>query len=64
MQITHEHQSLYDTPKQFVEKEINPHAAAWEKAGIFPAREVFKMMGNLGLLGISKPSTVGGLWLD
>ena len=64
MQITHEHQSLYDTTKQFVEKEINPHAAEWEKAGIFPAREVFKKMGNLGLLGISKPESVGGLGLD
>ncbi|TXH03482.1 MAG: acyl-CoA dehydrogenase [Nevskiaceae bacterium] len=64
MQITHEHQSLYDTTKQFVEKEINPHAAEWEKAGIFPAREVFKKMGTLGLLGISKPEAVGGLGLD
>lgn len=64
MHITHEHQSLYDTTKQFVEKEINPHAAEWEKAGIFPARELFKKMGALGLLGISKPEAVGGLGLD
>jgi citronellyl-CoA dehydrogenase len=64
MQITHEHQSLYDTTKRFVEEQINPHAAEWERDGIFPAREVFKKMGDLGLLGIAKPEAVGGLGLD
>jgi citronellyl-CoA dehydrogenase len=64
MQITHEHRSLYDTTKKFIEEQINPHAAEWERAGIFPAREVFRKMGDLGLLGISKPEAVGGLGLD
>src|SRR5690349_6891035 len=64
MQITHEHQQIYDTAKQFVEKEINPNADAWEKSGVWPAREVFRKMGALGLLGINKPEEVGGLGLD
>jgi citronellyl-CoA dehydrogenase len=64
MNFTHEHQQLYDTTKQFVDNEINPHAAEWEKAGLWPAREVLKKMGALGLLGISKPEDVGGLGLD
>ncbi len=64
MQYTHEHLSLFETTKQFVEKEINPHAAEWEKAGVWPAREVLKKMGDLGLLGINKPESVGGLGLD
>ena len=64
MQITHEHQQLYDTTKDFVEKEINPHAAEWEKSGAWPAKEVFRKMGALGLLGIAKPESVGGLGLD
>ncbi|MGH8460537.1 MAG: acyl-CoA dehydrogenase family protein [Stenotrophobium sp.] len=64
MQITHEHQSLYDTTKRFVDEQINPHAGEWERKGIFPAREVFKKMGALGLLGVSKPEAVGGLGLD
>ncbi len=64
MNITHEHQQIFDTTKQFVEKEINPHAAEWERKGIWPAREVFKKMGALGLLGINKPEEVGGLGLD
>jgi citronellyl-CoA dehydrogenase len=64
MQITHEHQQIYDTTKQFVEKEINPHAAEWEKQGVWPAKEIFRKMGALGLLGINKPESVGGLGLD
>ena len=64
MNITHEHQQIFDTTKQFVEKEINPHADEWERSGVWPAREVFRKMGALGLLGINKPEDVGGLGLD
>jgi citronellyl-CoA dehydrogenase len=64
MQITHEHQQIYDTTKQFVEKEINPHADEWEESGMWPAKEIFRKMGALGLLGINKPEEVGGLGLD
>ena len=64
MILTEEHQKLRDTVAQFVDKEINPHADAWEAEGIFPAHELFKKMGDLGLLGISKPVKYGGLGLD
>ncbi|MDP3293611.1 MAG: acyl-CoA dehydrogenase family protein [Nevskia sp.] len=64
MHYTHEHQSLYDTTKKFVETELNPNVKEWEEAGIWPAREVLKKMGDLGLLGIAKPESVGGLGLD
>jgi citronellyl-CoA dehydrogenase len=64
MQITHEHQQIFDTTRQFVEKEINPHAGEWERAGLWPAREIFRKMGALGLLGINKPEAVGGLGRD
>jgi len=64
MQFTSEHTSLFDTTKKFVEEQINPHVAEWERDGIWPAREVLKKMGDLGLLGIAKPESVGGLGLD
>ena len=64
MQFTPEHTSLFDTTKKFVEEQINPNAAQWEKDGIWPAREILKKMGDLGLLGIAKPESVGGLGLD
>ncbi|MBP6615473.1 MAG: acyl-CoA dehydrogenase family protein, partial [Aquabacterium sp.] len=52
MQFTAEHLALSDTVKRFVENEINPYSDEWEKAGHFPAHEVFKKLGDLGLLGI------------
>ena len=64
MQLTHEHEEIYRTTKRFVEEEINPHVAEWEKAGIWPAHEILKRMGDLGLLGINKPVENGGLGLD
>lgn len=59
-----EHTELRATIRRFVETEINPNAAAWDAAGIFPAHEVFRKLGELGLLGISKPQAYGGLGLD
>jgi citronellyl-CoA dehydrogenase len=64
MQFTHEHTELQRNLKRFIDSEINPHVDAWEEAEIFPAREVFKKMGELGFLGISKPVEYGGLGLD
>jgi len=64
MQLTHEHNELYRTTKQFVDEQLNPHIAEWEQSGIWPAHEVLKKMGDLGLLGITKPVECGGLGLD
>ncbi len=64
MIITQEHNEIYRTVKKFVENEINPNVAEWEKAGFFPAHEVFKKMGDLGILGINKEEKYGGLGLD
>lgn len=64
MLFTHEHEEIKKTTKRFVEDEINPNIAEWEKDGIFPAHEVFKKAGDLGLLGITKPESVGGMGLD
>ncbi len=64
MILTHEHKEIYNTAKKFVVEELNPHIDEWEAAGIWPAREVLKKMGDLGLLGITKPVEYGGLGLD
>jgi len=64
MQLTEEHEKIFQSVKKFVENEINPHADEWENAGRFPAHELFKKMGDLGFLGISKPVEYGGLGLD
>src|SRR5205085_11504929 len=64
MRFTDEHDQLRRTVREFVEKEINPHIDEWEKAGAFPAHQLFKKAGNLGLLGINKPEAYGGMGLD
>jgi citronellyl-CoA dehydrogenase len=64
MELTQEHKALAETVKRFVEKEINPHVPAWEAAEEFPSHEVFKKLGNLGLLGLKYPEELGGAGLD
>jgi citronellyl-CoA dehydrogenase len=64
VRFTDEHRALRKTIREFIEKEINPHVDEWEKAGLFPAHELFKKMGRLGLLGVSKPEAFGGMGLD
>jgi citronellyl-CoA dehydrogenase len=64
MRLTSEHEALRKTALRFVQSEINPHVDEWERAEIFPAHDVFKKMGDLGLLGINKPTEDGGQGLD
>ncbi|MCE9569568.1 MAG: acyl-CoA dehydrogenase family protein [Rhodocyclales bacterium] len=64
MQFTAEHRQLADTVARFVREELNPHVAAWEAAEQFPSHEVFKKLGNLGLLGLKYPAEYGGQELD
>ncbi|MBX3658487.1 MAG: acyl-CoA dehydrogenase family protein [Ramlibacter sp.] len=64
MQYTHEHLEIQKTLKRYIDEHINPHVDEWEAAEIFPAHEVFKGLGNLGLLGLCKPEAHGGMGLD
>ena len=64
MIYSEQHRELMRSVTRFCEVEINPHVDEWERAGIFPAHEVFKKAGEQGLLGIHKPEKFGGLGLD
>jgi citronellyl-CoA dehydrogenase len=59
-----EHNAFRQMVRKFVETEINPHIEEWETAGIFPAHDLFKKMGNLGLLGLTYPEEYGGGGVD
>lgn len=59
-----EHQTFRQMVRRFVENEINPYVEKWEEARIFPAHELFKKAGGLGLLGITYPEEYGGSGLD
>src|SRR5512142_722216 len=58
-----DHQAFRRTVREFCEKELAPHARAWDDAGAFP-RELFGRFGELGLLGIRHPVEWGGSGLD
>ncbi len=64
MQYTHEHLEVQKTLKRYIDAHINPHVDEWEAAELFPAHEVFKGLGKLGLLGLTKPEAYGGMGLD
>jgi citronellyl-CoA dehydrogenase len=57
--FTPEHDLFRKNLRDYVERELAPHALEWDEAGIFP-REVFTGMAELGALGINYPEDVGG----
>jgi citronellyl-CoA dehydrogenase len=64
MQFTPEHEQIRRTLRAIIDRDINPYVDDWEKEGIFPAHQVFKKLGDAGLLGIHKPVAFGGAGLD
>ena len=64
MLYTSEHHELMASIRRFVAAEIDPFVEEWEANEIFPAHELFKKMGRLGFLGITKPEAYGGMGLD
>ncbi|AMX83711.1 acyl-CoA dehydrogenase [Geobacillus subterraneus] len=57
--LTKEQQMIKEMVRDFAEKEIAPYAAKWDEEAHFP-REVFRKMGELGLLGLPFPEQYGG----
>ena len=54
-----EHELLREQVARFIAREVEPHALAWEDAGMTP-REVLKKLGAAGLLGLVYPAEHGG----
>lgn len=57
--FTEEHELFRQTAREFIQKEVVPNAEKWEADEAIP-REVFKKMGEQGLLGINFPEQYGG----
>ena len=53
------HEPLRAEIRRFVAEELRPHSAEWEAARWFPD-DVFRRMGELGLLGLKYPVEYGG----
>lgn len=57
--LSEELQQMRWVIRRFVEAEIVPNGEAWEELGTMP-REVWRKMGELGILGMSFPEEFGG----
>ncbi|MCS6797997.1 MAG: acyl-CoA dehydrogenase family protein [Myxococcota bacterium] len=56
---TDEHRALRNAARAFAQREIAPHAAAWDEAEEFP-RDLYARAAAAGLLGIGYPEPFGG----
>jgi len=57
--FTEEHEEFRAVVRRFVERELRPHAAAWEDAKWFP-NEVFGQLAEQGYLGLKYEEAYGG----
>ncbi|MGA2320706.1 MAG: acyl-CoA dehydrogenase family protein [Solirubrobacteraceae bacterium] len=57
--FTEEHEELRASVRGFIERELTPHAEAWEQDRWFPD-EVFGKLAEQGLLGLKYPERYGG----
>ena len=58
-QLTDEQRLVQQTAREFAERELLPRAAARDRSGEFPEREL-KSLAALGLLGVNIPDELGG----
>ncbi len=56
---TPEAEQLLELTREIVDKELTPRAAGDEEGGLFP-RDVFRVLGGAGLLGLPYPGGYGG----
>lgn len=56
------HQMISQMVKDFTEKNIRPHVMEWDEAQYFPV-DLFKKLGELGLMGVLVPEEYGGAGL-
>ncbi|MAX79578.1 MAG: acyl-CoA dehydrogenase [Crocinitomicaceae bacterium] len=60
--LTENQRMVADMAKSFAEKEIRPYFMQWDESQEFP-KDVFRKMGELGMMGIVVPEEYGGAGL-
>ena len=63
MILSEEHQAIQDAIRAYVQEQIAPQAAAWDKSHHFPAAEL-KGLAALGCYGVAVPTVYDGAGLD
>lgn len=61
--LTPEQQMVRDMARDFVDKEVMPHAREWEEKGEIP-RSITDKMSELGFMGAPTPTEYGGAGMD
>ena len=62
-EFTEEQKAVRDMVADFAAREIAPHAAQWDKAHAFPV-DVFRKLGEIGIMGMTVSERHGGAALD
>src|SRR4051812_45161206 len=62
-ELSDEQREIRELARRFADDEIAPHAGAWDREHRFP-REVFRALGQLGLMGVCVPVEHGGAGAD
>ena len=62
-ELSAEQREIQALTRDFAEREIEPHAADWDRHHTFP-REVFTQLAELGLMGTCVPEAYGGAGTD
>ena len=63
MLLTEDHLAVQQAVRDFVEAEVAPYAAAWDKSHEFP-RAALQGLAGLGCYGVAVPEVWGGAGLD
>ena len=63
MLLSDDHLAVQDAVRAYVQAEIAPHAAAWDKAHHFPAEQL-QGLAQLGCYGVAVPPEYDGAGLD
>ena len=63
MILSDDHRAVQEAVRQYVQAEIAPHAAAWDKSGQFPAAQL-RGLAALGCYGVAVPTELDGAGLD
>jgi alkylation response protein AidB-like acyl-CoA dehydrogenase len=62
-ELSPEQKEIQALTRDFAQREIEPHAAEWDRSHTFP-REVFAHLAELGLMGACIPEEYGGAGTD
>jgi alkylation response protein AidB-like acyl-CoA dehydrogenase len=62
-ELTESQRLVYQAVAEFASQRVRPHAARWDREGVFP-HEIVPQLAELGLLGLMVPEEYGGSGMD